>query len=247
MAEIYNFFGDIFDYLRETYWEADFGVYDSFAIRLPGMTMGQFIALLMAGLFLAGLVAFYERRYLGQFIRALLRENCEGEESAKTLPELGLDRHRLLCWHLRAPAVPLRKLTCYVGGPLPESGGVSEEKQEKTENEPPRVSRIGENGGENGEKETSQASATPAGEGEGAAEPSPALPHRVGREELLATRFYIPPALRTRAELRYRARGNGIGALCLMALACIFGGMAFVHLTPIALELADTVFVALGV
>ena len=30
MAEIYNFFGDIWDYLRETYFEADLGSYKNF-------------------------------------------------------------------------------------------------------------------------------------------------------------------------------------------------------------------------
>ena len=41
MAEIYNFFGDIWDYLRETYFSIDFGEYRNFDISGYGTTLAQ--------------------------------------------------------------------------------------------------------------------------------------------------------------------------------------------------------------
>ena len=91
MAEIYNFFGDIWDYLRETYFSVDFGEYQSFDIESYGATLAQIIIAMMLGIIIAAFVVVYERRYLGRLVRALLEKEAHDEASAKTLDELGYD------------------------------------------------------------------------------------------------------------------------------------------------------------
>lgn len=115
MAELYNFFGDIFDYLRETYWEADFGVYRNFNIKLPGITLGQFILFVMFGCVIAAVCVTYQRRYLGSLVRGLYAREAFDESTACTLADLGLEKKRLLRFELCRPQTVLRKSMRYVG------------------------------------------------------------------------------------------------------------------------------------
>lgn len=115
MAEIYNFFGDIVDYLRERYWEADFGYYENFDLRIPGVTLGQLVIFAMLACLVAALAATYQRSYLGALVRALYARECFDEAKAATLGELGLDKKRLLRFELSRPQTVLRKLVRYVG------------------------------------------------------------------------------------------------------------------------------------
>lgn len=113
MAEIYNFFGDIWDYLRETYWEVDFGSYRNFSLGGYGTTLAQIITAIMLGCILASAAMLYERRYIGSFVRQLLKEEAEGESSAKTLDELGCGKSGVLKMALRSRDSAVRKLVRY--------------------------------------------------------------------------------------------------------------------------------------
>lgn len=115
MAHIYNFFGDIFDYLRETYWEADFGYYQNFDLHIAGLTLGQIIIFAMLACLLASLCVTYQRSYLGALVRALYAREAFDEASALTLAELGLGKKRLLRFELGRPQTVLRKSIRYVG------------------------------------------------------------------------------------------------------------------------------------
>lgn len=115
MAEIYNFFGDIWDYLRETYWEVDFGSYRNFSLGGYGTSLAQIITAIMLGCILASAVMLYERRYLGGFIRKLLAVEAGNEESAKTLKELGYAKNGVLKMSLRSRDSAVRKLVRYTG------------------------------------------------------------------------------------------------------------------------------------
>ena len=117
MAEIYNFFGDIWDYLRETYFSVDFGEYRNFDLGNHGATLAQIIFAMMVGISLAAFVIVYERRYLGRVVRALLKSEAQDEESAKTLEELGCQRMAFVKHSLRRRDSALRKLVRYVGEP----------------------------------------------------------------------------------------------------------------------------------
>lgn len=120
MAEIYNFFGDIWDYLRETYFSVDFGEYRNFELGSHAATLAQIIIGIMIGIVLAAVAIAYERRHLGRLVRALLQAEAQDEESAKTLAELGCERMLFLKHQLRRRDSSLRKLICYVGEPEEE-------------------------------------------------------------------------------------------------------------------------------
>lgn len=122
MAEIYNFFGDIFDYLRETYLEVDFGSYENITVTSQGVTLGQMVIALAIGCLLAAAVAVYHRGYLGRVVRGLLAAGAHDEAGAKTLAELGLERSFVIRRALSRRDNPLRKLLRYVGEEEPGEG-----------------------------------------------------------------------------------------------------------------------------
>ena len=89
MAELYNFFGDIFDYIRETYLEVDFGSYKNFTVTTQGVTLSQIIIGILFGCMLASFAVVYQRTYLGRMVRGLLANKAHDEASAMTLADLG--------------------------------------------------------------------------------------------------------------------------------------------------------------
>jgi hypothetical protein len=115
MAELYNFFGDIFDYIRETYLEVDFGSYKNFTVNTQGVTLSQIIIGILFGCMLASFAVVYQRTYLGRMVRGLLSREAHDEESALNLKELGLDRSGLIKYTLRSRSTPLRKVVRFVG------------------------------------------------------------------------------------------------------------------------------------
>ena len=115
MAEIYNFFGDIWDYIRETYLEVDFGSYKNFTVTTQGVTLSQIIIGILFGCMLASFVVVYQRTYLGRMVRALLKAEAQDEDSARTLAELGLAHSGLIKYTLRSRTSALRKVVRYVG------------------------------------------------------------------------------------------------------------------------------------
>ena len=120
MAEIYNFFGDIWDYLRETYFSIDFGEYRNFDISGYGTTLAQITLGVIIGISLAAIVIFFEQRYLGSPVHALLAAGANDEESAKTLAELGCRQGFLIKRALRRRDSALQKFIRYAGEPEDE-------------------------------------------------------------------------------------------------------------------------------
>lgn len=115
MAEIYNFFGDIFDYLRETYFEVDFGAYRNFSLDGIGATISQLVLALMIGFILAAALAVYERRYLGGFVRACIARGALDEQNALTMKDLGYEKSFLLRRSLSRRDSGIRRVLRFVG------------------------------------------------------------------------------------------------------------------------------------
>lgn len=201
MAEIYNFFGDIWDYLRETYFTVDFGSYHNFNLGNHGATLAQMILGMMIGISLAAIVIVYERRHLGRVVRALLKSEAQDEESAKTLAELGCGRLALIKHSLRRRDSALRKLIRYVGEP-DEEDDLPEEVTGKREKK------------------------------------------RLVLTEMIdfsTARFYIPPALRDRAAIRYEEKGSDLRSLLLTVVVCIVAGGLLIRLLPVLLRVTDNI------
>ncbi len=196
MAEIYNFFGNICDYLRENYWEASFGYYRNFEIDLGYITMGQLIFLIMGAFIAAAIVAYVQKNVVGSLVHALIRKEARDESTACTLGELGLARSLPVRLSLRRRDSALRKVVRYVGERCQEADG--------------------------------------------------RLPAPVDVIDYENARFYIPPALTARAEVRFSREGSDGRALALAIL--FFSVLAFVliRFLPAVLGWADNLISLLG-
>ena len=115
MASIYNFFGDIWDYLRETYWEVDLGTYDNFSLGSLGAMLPQIVLAIMLGIILASAAMLYERQYIGGFIRKLLSADAKSEEKALLLTDTGYGKSLIIKRMLRHRDTAVRKLVRFTG------------------------------------------------------------------------------------------------------------------------------------
>ena len=147
MAEIYNFFGDIWDYLRETYFEVDFGAYRNFSLDGVGATLAQIVFAVMLGCILAAGVAVYERRYLGGFVRALIARGAHDEQSALSMNDVGYGKSFSLRHTLSRRDSGLRRVLRFAGEEredvLPEElGGRSASRMVMKDTIDPKATRF---------------------------------------------------------------------------------------------------------
>lgn len=83
---------ELWDYLSEKYFTLDLGQYDNlgFSGQNGGLiNLSWAIVALCLGMVIAAILAVYEKRGLGEFVRKILSEECYTPEAAKTLAELG--------------------------------------------------------------------------------------------------------------------------------------------------------------
>ncbi len=189
MSNVYNFFGRIFDYLRETYWEAPFGYYRNFDLNNGFLTMGQIVFLLAAAGIAAAVVMYIEKNIVGSLVHRLLAAEASDEEHAKTLGELGLSRNFFVKWALRRRDSALRRVTRYVGEEVRDENGALR---------PPRDIIDYQN-----------------------------------------ARFYIPEALRGRAEVRFSREGSGKGALAVAVLFFVVFAFVLIRILPTVIGWLD--------
>ena len=96
---------ELWTYLSEKYFTLDLGQYEN--LGLSGTQGGMInlswaIIALCLGMVLAAVMAVYEKRGLGEFVRKLLYEECYTPESAMTLAQLGYRKNAAVRGALRS-------------------------------------------------------------------------------------------------------------------------------------------------
>ena len=202
-------------YLKETYFSVELRAYENlrFDTNAPA-TFQSIIIALAVGVILAAGWSTYTRSVLGGFVRALLKEEANSPEKAKTLYELGFFRNAAVRRELWR-GVDLRKIVKTVG----ENDGALAPDTAKTESEPT-------------EEPTPTATAESVTE-----EKKEALTPE--KPDFLTARYYIPEDLRYRAELRYRKRGSSWGLFAVTVVVAIVLAALLGRFLPDLLQLAD--------
>ena len=83
---------ELWAYLTEKYFTIDIAQYENLNLDIGGggiINLSWAIIALCLGMVLAAIMAVYEKKGLGEFVRKLISEECYTPESAKTLYELG--------------------------------------------------------------------------------------------------------------------------------------------------------------
>ncbi len=95
---------ELWAYLTEKYFTIDIAQYENLNLDIGGggiINLSWAIIALCLGMVLAAMMAVYEKKGLGEFVRKLISEECYTPESAKTLYELGYRKNAAVRGALR--------------------------------------------------------------------------------------------------------------------------------------------------
>ena len=81
---------ELWEYFDETYFSPDIPYLENISLGTGTLvTLKTVLVGITLGLIFASFVTIYNKRYIGGFVRKLLREECLDADRAKTLDELG--------------------------------------------------------------------------------------------------------------------------------------------------------------
>ena len=216
--------------LSATVWERfteffspELGAYDNFNVNEGSFVSVKYIIIgLFFGIIFAAISAFYNRRVLGKFIRALIKADATSPEKAKTLAELGFDKNGFVRTSLRNGCTLKNSTSCVEFDEFLRK--MAEENEQNAQN-------------------TGAADGTGTDE---SAETATArkIDRRVLRDrdfipDLATAHFYIPEDKKYSTEIKFEEKGTNVLTLILaIAFAIVFVGAA-VMFFPDVLRLFD--------
>lgn len=252
--EVFRFFSqDVFGVRLETYEKLP--LTESSESFLRGLVLA-----VMAAVLVAAAATVYTKTVPGGFIRRLLSMGATDPSHAVTLSETGYFRSFGVRQDLRRGGT-LAKLVCRPqdGGltlagtrPDPNAFPVSRRKSRKKKDPddekaslverltaPDRISTPPASAASTDAHVASQAP-TDVGQPPASQTPEPPAPGPVAPVDFFRDRFYIPEALRIRAELRFDRKGSGFRTFLLAAVLTVAAAVLVCHLLPSLLSLADS-------
>lgn len=213
---------ELLDYFSTRYFSVQLGTYENFAVSAKtGNLVRNIILALAAAIIVAACVTAYTRVSMGAFVRRLISAGALSESDAKTLMELGYFRDPSIRRAL-ARGSALRMVVRRVGDGLPDPTPQSEE---------------------GGEEETAEVNATEAEGAEAQEIAENALRMQTNDEKIDFTtaRFYIPEALRYRAEIRFDPKGSGWRSAILISCFAVVTAAVLCFFVPELVRLADNI------
>ena len=255
-------FYELFRHLNEVVFGVEFGSYDHIALGANAeRTARNLILAAMAAILVASAVAFYTKAVPGGFIRRLLRMGAHSPENAASLYETGYFRSFGVRREVKRGGA-LAKLVCRpdddgrtLAGTLPEA-----EAETPSDGETPSlVDRLtadrrpapqsAETAIEKADAAETVESAENASDADGAAEATENVesaeettepsPEPLRPVNFYTDRFYVPEALRIRAELRYEKEGSGLRSFLIAAVVTVVAGALLCRFLPVLFKLAD--------
>lgn len=108
-----SLFQELYEYFDETYFSPDIPHLDNISFGTGTLISLKMILIgITLGLIFASFITIYNKRYIGGFIRKLLKEGCHDASSAKTLEELGYSKKLGIKYALRAGSPLSRWARC---------------------------------------------------------------------------------------------------------------------------------------
>ena len=236
-------FEQIFQYLDEYYFSASLGSYDNFEIEST-FTLLVIIGGLCFGMFIASVAAVIQKKHVGKMARALLAQEANSPESAKTLDELGLSRSVFVKMSLSSASV-LRKTVSVVDGDevftyfdelaaaYPEYQKNSENSDTSDKNEKSDTPKKGEEKG----------SATAENEALSILDSEKELlkkrRFKLRKLDYTRVRFFIEPSLCDRAAFRFKESGSSWWTVLISFFAVLVLFFLSLRLLPVLVKMLD--------
>ena len=203
---------EIWYFLSNKYFDVDFDEYAYEHIALgnnPQFTAQGIIIALFLGVIIAAAMSLFQKRTLGDLVRALDREGCTSPESAKTLEELGLLRNSAIKQDLRNGSSLRRVVRC-----AGEEQYWADQAEKREIFEAEQAAK--ENRRERGKWKE--------------------IPYKY---DFATDRFYIPEHLMFGATTHFSKKGTNPLVFAFAVIVCIVLMMLCCHLLPEMLQLAD--------
>jgi hypothetical protein len=203
---------EIWQYLSDKYFAVNFEdhTYEHITLSSNRFFSAQSIIIaLFLGVMIAAALSLFQKRTLGDLVRALDRENCTTPESAKTLAELGLLRNSAVRQDLRS-GTSLRRVVRCVG-----------EENYNAEQEQKRKIFEAEQAEKKDRRERGKWKEIPY------------------KYDFSTDRFYIPDELMFGATTQFDQKGTNPLTFGLTVVICIVLMMLCCYLLPEMLQLAD--------
>ena len=209
------------------FFSPELGAYDNFNINEGSFVSLKYIIIgLFFGIIFAAISAFYNRRVLGDFIRALIKADATSPEKAKTLAELGFDKNGFVKTSLRNGCTLKNSTSCVEFDEFLRK--MAEEDAQAVENTDVSADGAKADGTAEDTENT----------------PARKIDRRVLRDrdfipDLATAHFYIPEEKKYSMEIKFEEKGTNVLTLILaIVFAVVFVGAA-VMFFPDVLRLFD--------
>ena len=210
-----SLFQELWEYFTEKYFSVKLEDYDYHYISPSGGTLfslrGVVIAILL-GVIVAAALSLFQKRTLGEMVRALSRNGCNAPDKAMTLAELGLLRAAAIKENLRRGSSLRRVVRC-----------VEQEAYEAAQREKREAFLAGQSGED-------------AKDGKEKSAKWRDIPYTY---DFANDHFYIPEDLRVGAEIQFDKKGSHPILFVLTILVCIVLAAVVCWLIPEMLKLTD--------
>ncbi len=104
---------ELWEYFEETYFSPDIPYLENISLGTGTLvTLKTVLVGITLGLIFASFMTIYNKRYIGGFVRKLLREECLDAERAKTLDELGYSNKYGIRYAIRSSGTLTRWIRC---------------------------------------------------------------------------------------------------------------------------------------
>lgn len=208
----------------------ELGKYDNFNFNETSFVAVKYVIIgIFFGIVLASASALFNRRVLGRFIRALIKQDATSPESAKTLSELGFDKNPFVKYSLTRGYTLRKSTSC-----------VEREEYLRSLEKPSDEEAVNE-----GAEKPSEADPTASGDGSDSAKKvkkisvREALYKKEFVPDLKSAHFYIPEDKKYSMDVKFEAKGTNVPTFILtVVISLILVGAAVIFL-PDILRLAD--------
>ncbi len=108
-----SLFEELWQYFSDKYFSSDLPYLENISVRSSQVIFYKLIIVgLSIGLIIAALCNLFNKRYVGNFIRKMLKEECFDRERAKTLEELGYQKSLGISWVIKSGGSLTRWVRC---------------------------------------------------------------------------------------------------------------------------------------
>lgn len=112
-AEEPSLFAELRDYFVDKYFSIEFGNYENINVSADGLfSVRSILICLFIGILAASVMAIFNKRVLGDFVRAVAREDADSPERAMTLEQLGFRKNSAVRSALKRHGALRRVVRC---------------------------------------------------------------------------------------------------------------------------------------